>query len=105
MTLDTPRGAPSTFIPNTEADQEAMLRAIGVASFEELVADIPKNHLYPPMNLPPAAAEMDLVREIAGMAGANATLGDYTCFLGGGAYRHFIPAAAKKIANRGEFIA
>ncbi len=57
MTLEMPRGAPSTFIPNTDADQESMLRAIGVESFEELVADVPERHRYPLLNLRPAAAE------------------------------------------------
>ena len=104
MTLETPRGAPSTFIPNTEADQESMLRAIGVESFEELISDVPESHRYPTLNLLPAAAEMDLAREIAGMAGVNAVPGDYACFLGAGSYRHYIPAAAKKIASRGEFM-
>jgi glycine dehydrogenase subunit 1 len=104
VTLEMPRGAPSTFIPNTDADQESMLRAIGVESFEELVADVPANLRYPSLNLPPAAAEMNLVREIAEMAGRNAVPGDYACFLGAGAYRHYIPAAAKKVAGRGEFM-
>ena len=81
-----------------------MLRAIGVASFEELVADVPESHRYPSLGLLPAAAEMDLVREMTGMAAVNAVPGDYACFLGAGAYRHYIPAAAKKIANRGEFM-
>ena len=81
-----------------------MLRAIGVDSFEELVADIPKDHRYPSLNLPPAAAELDLVREIGSMAGRNAIPGDYACFLGAGSYRHYVPAAARKIAGRGEFM-
>ena len=104
MTLDTPQGSPSTFIPNTDADQEAMLQAIGVDSYEDLVGDVPERHRYPSLNLPAAAAEMDLVREISELAGTNAVPGEYACFLGAGAYRHYVPAVARKVASRGEFM-
>lgn len=80
-----------------------MLRAIGVSSFEDLVEDIPAGHLYPNLNIPPAAPELDLVREINALAARNRTPGEYACFLGAGAYRHYIPAVAKRIASRGEF--
>jgi glycine dehydrogenase subunit 1 len=60
--------------------------------------------LYPALDLQPAASEPDLTNEIAGLASANRVPGDYACFLGAGAYRHFVPAAARQVASRGEFV-
>ena len=97
-------GSPSTFIPNTDDDQRAMLDAIGVADFEELITDVPESHRYPALNLPEAAHEMSLAAEMAGLAASNFVPGDYACFLGSGAYRHYVPAVARKVANRGEFM-
>ncbi len=42
-----PGATRSTFIPNTDEDRSAMLRAIGVDSFDELLADIPEAYRYP----------------------------------------------------------
>ena len=96
--------APSTFIPNTDSDRELMLKAIGVNDFEDLIPDIPEEHLYPILDLPSAASEPDLANEIAALSAANSIPGDYACFLGAGAYRHFVPAAARQVAGRGEFV-
>lgn len=95
---------PSTFIPTIDAERAEMLRAIGVKSFEELVADIPASHRDPDLDLPSAAAEQDLASELAAIAAKNAIPGPYACFLGAGAYRHYVPAAAKRVAARGEFV-
>lgn len=94
----------STFIPNTDEDRSAMLLTIGIESFDELIADIPEAYRYPGLEMRPAASEMDLAREIGELASRNAVPGEYACFLGGGAYRHYIPAAARQIATRGEFV-
>ncbi|NQW17477.1 MAG: aminomethyl-transferring glycine dehydrogenase subunit GcvPA [Chloroflexi bacterium] len=81
-----------------------MLDAIGVADFEDLVADVPEAYRHPTLDLPPAAHEMSLASEMAALASTNYIPGDYACFLGSGAYRHYIPAVARKVANRGEFM-
>ena len=99
-----PGATRSTFIPNTDEDRSAMLRAIGVDSFDELLADIPEAYRFPTLDMPPAASEMDLAREIGELASRNTIPGEYACFLGAGAYRHYIPAAAQQVATRGEFV-
>lgn len=81
-----------------------MLEAIGVEQFEDLIHDIPSHKRYPTLKLRPAASELELGREISAMAEANQYPGPYSCFLGAGAYRHFIPAVAKRIVSRGEFM-
>ena len=94
----------SPYIPNTDADRELMLAAIGVNSIDDLVLDIPQAHRFPALDLRPALSEFDLVAEIAALASKNATPGDYACFLGAGAYRHYIPSVVKSVVARGEFL-
>ena len=97
-------GSPHAYIPNTASDRAAMLEAIGVSSFDELVHDIPAAQVYPELKLPEGAPELALTAELAAMGAGNATPGDYACFLGAGAYRHFVPAVVRAIASRGEFV-
>ncbi len=97
-------GSPHPFIPNTSADRAAMLDAIGVSRFEELVHDIPAAHVYPELRLTDNTPEPALTAELSALANSNATPGEYACFLGAGAYRHFIPAVVRAIASRGEFV-
>ncbi|MHB1417234.1 MAG: glycine dehydrogenase, partial [Chloroflexota bacterium] len=62
------------YVPNTDADREAMLAAIGVGSAAELFADIPAAVRDPALRLPSPLSELDL-RQLAGrMAARNADL-------------------------------
>ena len=89
---------------NTPADQEAMLAAIGAGSVEELFHTIPaENRLDRPLDIPPAMGEMELTRWMNQLADQNLSVQNSTCFLGGGAYDHFIPAVVDALASRGEF--
>jgi glycine dehydrogenase subunit 1 len=81
-----------------------MLAKIGVADVAELFETIPAAvRLRRPLDVPPAAAEMELTVEAERLAGQNQAAGDLVCFLGGGSYDHFIPAVVDAIAGRGEF--
>jgi glycine dehydrogenase subunit 1 len=89
---------------NTPADRQAMLKAVGVESFDDLLKSIPATvRLRRPLDLPPALAEQELTRLLQGLAAKNANADTHSCFLGGGAYDHFIPAVVDAIAGRGEF--
>jgi glycine dehydrogenase subunit 1 len=89
---------------NTPADRQAMLQAVGVDSFDDLLTAIPPNvRLRRPLDLPPALAEQELTRLLQRLAARNANADTHACFLGGGAYDHFIPAVVDAIAGRGEF--
>src|SRR6516162_9463605 len=81
-----------------------MLDAVGAATFDDLLTAIPPNvRLRRPLDLPPALAEQELTRALQGLAAKNANADKHACFLGGGAYDHFIPAVVDAIAGRGEF--
>jgi glycine dehydrogenase subunit 1 len=91
------------YIPHSDADRRAMLAAIGVQSVEELLADVPAHVRFPDLNLPPALSEMEARRELESLARSNFTAADGPCFLGAGAYHHFVPAVVDAILRRGEF--
>ncbi len=92
------------YLFNTPDDVEQMLKTIGVASIDALFAPIPKElRLNRPLNIPPAMSEMELTRRMSQLAGRNMGATVSKCFLGAGAYDHFIPAAVDAIAGRGEF--
>ncbi|MCM2264736.1 MAG: aminomethyl-transferring glycine dehydrogenase subunit GcvPA [Desulfuromonadales bacterium] len=92
------------YIPHTSGDVAQMLGRIGVGSLEELFVEIPASvRLKRPLDLPPALAEGELLRELKVLAGRNATPENHISFLGGGAYQHFIPAAVDQLISRSEF--
>jgi glycine dehydrogenase subunit 1 len=91
------------FIPITDADRAAMLQTIGVNSVQDLFYDVPADVLYPELKLPRAMSELELTRALNALAAKNANLADYACFLGAGAYHHFIPATVPHLVFRSEF--
>ena len=81
-----------------------MLKAIGVKDFSELIAAIPDSiQLKKELKLPPALSELELTRLLNQVASRNSGAHRMTCFLGGGAYDHFIPALVDHIISRSEY--
>ena len=92
------------YVLNTPEDQKAMLSAIGVSSVEDLFAKIPPElRLNRPLDIPPAMSEMELQSHVHRLLAKNESAADAVCFLGGGAYDHFIPAVVDVVAGRSEF--
>jgi glycine dehydrogenase subunit 1 len=88
----------------TDKDQEHMLQAIGVGSIKDLFADIPAEiYFEDPLNIPSALSEMEVLKKLKKIADKNADLDHQTCFLGAGAYDHYIPAAIGQLLSRQEF--
>jgi glycine dehydrogenase subunit 1 len=81
-----------------------MLDSIGVDSVAELFEDIPAHLRNPALDLPSPLSEFELKRDMEAMAAENATPGEYACFLGGGSYRHYVPAIVRQLASRSEFM-
>ncbi len=91
------------FIPHTEAEKQEMLHAIGVEKIEDLFQDVPSAYRFPKLDLPPALSEMEVVRQVQKIVEANQTTHELICFLGAGAYNHYIPSAVDSLLRRGEF--
>ena len=94
----------SHYIPNTAAEQDDLLTAVGMSSVDELFADIPEDYRNPPLRLPDPMSELEIQRELGAMAGRNRPLSSGPSFLGAGSYYHFIPSIVKAVMTRGEFL-
>ena len=93
-----------SYLPHTQADRRAMLEAIGVDSVEELFADVPADlRMKGSLALPLALSEPELVRHLCALATDNQNLQDTVCFLGAGAYDHYIPSVVDHVIRRSEF--
>ncbi|MDQ3807505.1 MAG: aminomethyl-transferring glycine dehydrogenase subunit GcvPA, partial [Thermoproteota archaeon] len=86
------------YIPVTEKDTKEMLNIVGVTSINDLV-----NEFIPAfrgkLNLPQPKSELELVRHIRDLAHTNKIL---RCFIGAGAYNHYIPSAVGHLLARGD---
>ena len=91
------------FIPHTPSDRASMLEAVGVESLKALFQDIPLKHRFPTLDLPPALTEMEAVAELREISMLNEGTQELICFLGAGAYHHYIPSVVDAIISRGEF--
>jgi len=94
----------SRYIANTPGEQREMLGVIGAGSIEDLLVAIPpKARLSRPLALPPALDETALIRHLHALSGRNADADTYVCFLGAGAYDHYVPSPINHLISRGEF--
>src|SRR5579863_2821941 len=85
------------YLPHTEDDQAAMLRAVGAANLDDLIAHVPENlRSRATIKLAPGRSEAELAR-------TNRGAYQFVSFLGGGYYRHYVPAAVRAITARAEF--
>ena len=91
------------FIPHTDADRRVMLERIGVDSVKDLFQDIPPDKLYAELNLPEPLSEMEATWELNELASANIAANRFACFLGAGAYNHYVPSVVDYVLQRGEF--
>ena len=90
------------YIPLTQEDREELLSSVGVASVDELFAEIPAEHRDPVFDLPDPLSEPELLSHLEELAGQS-TAG-LPSFLGAGAYAHFIPSTVDAIISRGEYL-
>jgi len=92
------------FIPHTAADIAAMLQTIGVAGVEDLLAHVPAElRRTAAIKLERGLDEAEVVATMSRLAARNRDGVEFTSFLGGGYYRHYVPAAVRAITARAEF--
>ncbi len=95
----------TTYTSATDADRREMLAAIGVASVEELFADIPEQlRLARPLALDTGRSELEVYEELRALAARNTSTEDELSFLGAGMYDHYVPALVDSIISRSEFL-
>jgi glycine dehydrogenase subunit 1 len=91
------------YLPNSDADREQMLAALGLDDPAQLFREIPAHLQNPAMELPPPLSELELMQEMKRLAGRNRPLSQWDCFLGAGVYSRFIPAVVGATIGRPEF--
>ncbi|HET7558526.1 MAG TPA: aminomethyl-transferring glycine dehydrogenase subunit GcvPA, partial [Limnochordia bacterium] len=92
------------YIANTDADRARMLARLGVADIDALFAEIPAElRLKRRLELPRPAAEPEVLRAAGALAERNADTRRYACFIGAGAYDHYVPSAVGHMLLRSEF--
>jgi glycine dehydrogenase subunit 1 len=89
------------YIPHTPEEVREMLDVVGVASIDELFAEIPDELRPSGLDLPAGMTEMAVRSAMEGLASKNRT--DMSSFLGGGFYDHYVPSASDMLISRGEF--
>ncbi len=93
------------YISITPAQKTSMLEAIGAETIDELFSPIPESCRFTgDLDLPPALAELDLQRELQKLAAENSAAANGACFIGAGAYDHFVPVFIDQFISRGEFL-
>jgi glycine dehydrogenase subunit 1 len=93
------------YLPLTPSDRRDMLAAIGAASIDDLFADVPPAARRDGLvDLPLMQGEIEVERALSRMAGKNIAAGSVPFFIGGGVYRHHVPASVDHLIQRGEFL-
>lgn len=89
----------------TDAQVAGMLSTIGVTSIDELFRTIPPRlRRTEPLRIPRGVDELEILRDLSSLAAANRDCTQLTCFLGGGAYDHFVPTLVDALAAQTEFL-
>src|SRR5437762_1270492 len=91
------------YLPKSPADREAMLKAVGARSIDDLFSPIPAEYRFNrDLKIPRQMAESEIVDWFRERSREN---GDgYAIFLGAGAYYHYRPVIIDSLILRGEFL-
>jgi glycine dehydrogenase subunit 1 len=91
------------YLPKSPADRDAMFKAIGIRSIDELFSPVPAEYrLARDLKVPRQMAESEIVDWFKQRSKENGE--DYTSFLGAGAYFHYRPVVIDALVQRGEFL-
>ncbi|GMV62475.1 MAG: putative glycine dehydrogenase (decarboxylating) subunit 1 [Parvibaculum sp.] len=93
------------YLPLTETDRREMLGVIGAKGIDELFRDVPESARRDGLvDLPRRKGELEVERIFERMAAKNVAAGSVPFFVGGGAYRHHVPATVDHLIQRSEFL-
>ena len=91
------------YIPSTEAQQQEMLKAIGLKDFRELYKDVPASmYLDRELDIPEGLSELEACRKMEELARRNKVY--RTVLRGAGSYDHYIPSIVRYIPTKEEFL-
>ena len=89
------------YTPVTCEQREAMLRAVGVSSVDELFEVVPAEvRLTAPLDLPDGIGVIELASHLSALASANTPAQGLVSFLGAGCYDHYVPSVVDHSERR-----
>ncbi len=92
------------YLPNTQEDIKEMLELVGFNQVEDLFKHVPKDvMLNRELDLPRSKSEIEVRQIMKTLASKNTSVDELVCFLGAGAYDHYIPAVISPLVTRSEF--
>ncbi len=93
------------YLPLNNNDRKHMLDAVGVANIDALFEDVPQSaRLDTLIDVPTYKTEAEVDAHLSAMAARSRPAGAGPFFIGGGAYRHHIPATVDHLIQRSEFL-
>ncbi|MDF2882717.1 MAG: hypothetical protein K0R54_3274 [Clostridiaceae bacterium] len=92
------------YIPITPDEEKEMLSSIGLNSVDQLFSDIPDEiKLKRKLNINDSLSEIQVRKILRNLSDENKSVDSMACFLGAGAYDHYIPAVVNNIISRSEY--
>ncbi len=93
------------YLPHTNSEIKEMLKVIGASDVEDLFSSIPKDlRAREQLKIGASLSEPALLKHLNELSGRNKNSENCIYFLGGGTYRHYIPAAVTELSSRAEFV-
>ncbi len=93
------------YVQFTPKQRDEMLKAVGASKIDDLLRQIPDDYrLREPLAIPSGMDEFSLRAHLDQLAAKNESADRKVCFLGAGAYDHFIPTVVDHLAMKGEFL-
>ncbi len=91
-----------SYVPHTDDEKRQMLGRLGLDAVDDLFTVVPEEFRFPTLALPRPLSEMEVLAELRELASRNADLCSSPCFLGAGAYHHYVPSVVDAIISRSE---
>jgi len=91
-----------SYLALTDKDRQEMLAVLGIKEVDALFSQVPEKVKVKELKIPSGLSEMEVSRRLSGLAAENKTFP--VIFRGAGAYKHYIPAAVKRITYNETFI-
>jgi len=92
------------YLPLTKGEREEIQKELGIKNVRELFSDIPEDKAYFSLDhIPDALSEPELIQKFKELTQKN-RFQNYTSYLGGGAYQHFVPEVVNFLSTKGEFL-
>lgn len=91
-----------TYIPNSAAEERAMLDSLGLNTAAQLFDHLPSEVRLETLDIPEGRSELQVQETVEAIAEKNCRF--RSIFRGAGAYHHYIPSIVKSVTSKKEFV-